>query len=63
MARQYVHLTEDRALALKVGSRHGKPRLIQVDAPRAPAEGVVFYKANRSFWLADAVSERYLTVG
>jgi putative RNA 2'-phosphotransferase len=60
MARQYVHLTEDRALALKVGGRHGKPRLIQVDAPRAHREGIVFYKANRSFWLADAVPATYL---
>jgi putative RNA 2'-phosphotransferase len=60
MRRQYVHLTVDRALALKVGGRHGRPRLIQVDARRAHAEGVVFYPANRSFWLADAVPAGFL---
>ena len=61
MARQYVHLTEDRALALRVGARRGTPRLIEVDARRAHAEGVVFYRANRSFWLADKVPPRYLS--
>ena len=60
MARQYVHLTEDRGLALKVGGRHGKPRLIQVDAARAHAEGVLFYRANPSFWLADGVPAKFL---
>ena len=60
MGRQYVHLTVDRALALKVGGRHGRPRLIQVDARGAHAEGVVFYPANRSFWLADAVPDGFL---
>ena len=60
MARQYVHLTVDRSLALKVGGRHGKPRLIEVDARSAHAEGVVFYQANRSFWLADLVPAKFL---
>jgi len=62
MSRQYVHLTVDRSLALKVGSRHGRPRLINVDAERAYAAGIPFYKANRSFWLADAVPAEYLTL-
>ncbi|HLY73537.1 MAG TPA: RNA 2'-phosphotransferase [Planctomycetota bacterium] len=60
MARQYVHLTEDRSLALKVGGRHGKPRLIRIDAMRAHREEIVFYKANRSFWLADVVPAEFL---
>ncbi|HYE98781.1 MAG TPA: RNA 2'-phosphotransferase [Planctomycetota bacterium] len=61
MSRQYVHLTEDRALALSVGGRHGKPRLIRVDAARAHGDGVRFYVANRSFWLADEVPPGYVT--
>jgi putative RNA 2'-phosphotransferase len=61
MSRQYVHLTEDRSLALKVGGRHGKPRLISVDAERAYREGVAFYVANRSFWLAEEVPAKYLS--
>lgn len=61
MSRQYVHLTLDRSLALKVGSRHGRPRLIGVDAERAHEAGIPFYVANRSFWLADSVPAEYLT--
>lgn len=60
MARQYVHLTPDQALAIRVGGRHGKPCLIRIDSARAHADGVAFYQANRSFWLADAVPPAYL---
>jgi len=62
MQRQYVHLTPDAALARLVGSRHGKPSLLSVDAARAHAEGVAFFKANRNFWLAAYVPAQYLSV-
>src|SRR5262249_45638441 len=45
MKRQYVHLTPDRRLASTVGTRHGKPCLIRVDARGAHADGVTFYRA------------------
>lgn len=61
MQRQYVHLTPDLDLARSVGGRHGKPCLLRVDAVRAHGEGLVFYKANRSFWLAGAVPAQYLS--
>lgn len=60
MRRQYVHLTEDRELALRVGARHGKPCLVRADAALAYCDGIRFYRANRSFWLADHVPARYL---
>jgi len=60
MRRQYVHLTVDRELALRVGSRHGLPCLVCVEAGRARRDGVRFYRANRSFWLADHVPARFL---
>lgn len=60
MKRQYVHLTSDREIAMKVGSRRGKPSLIQVDAARAHSDGVRFYRANVSFWLADVLTPKYL---
>jgi putative RNA 2'-phosphotransferase len=61
MRRQYVHLTEDRSLALRVGARHGIPALVSVDAKRAQIGGVLFYRANRSFWLTDHVPAQYLS--
>lgn len=55
MGRQYVHLTTDRELALRVGARRGAPAVLRVEVARALAAGVVFYRANRTFWLVDAM--------
>jgi len=60
MNRQYVHLTSDRGLAARVGARRGTPVLLEVAAGAAHRDGIRFYRANESFWLADAVPARYL---
>lgn len=62
MSRQYIHLTPDRQLAAAVGTRHGEPCLIQVDARRAHLDGVAFYKANHTFWLVEQLDPRYLSL-
>jgi putative RNA 2'-phosphotransferase len=62
MRRQYVHLTTYPELATRIGARHGSPLVLTVDAARAHAEGVVFYRANNAFWLADYIAPRYLDV-
>jgi len=59
MRRQYVHLTTDRALAQRVGARHGSACVLSVAAAQAASEGVVFYRANPAFWLVTAVPARY----
>ncbi len=61
MKRQYVHLTSDREIAGRVGSRRGRLVIVDVDAGAAHAAGVVFYRANESFWLADRVPARFLS--
>jgi len=61
MKRQYVHLTTDRQLAISVGGRHGPACLLEVDAKRAHAEGIIFYQANFTFWLADAVPSCFIS--
>lgn len=60
MRRQYVHLTTSRELAAKVGGRHGKALVLEVDALQASASGVVFYRANEHFWLADFVPPEFI---
>lgn len=60
MKRQYVHLTTDRQLAERVGGRHGRPVIVEVDAASAHAAGVRFYRANDSFWLAEKIDPKYL---
>jgi putative RNA 2'-phosphotransferase len=60
MRRQYVHMTVSPALAAKVGSRHGRSLLLEIDACAAHEAGVAFYRANENFWLAEAVPARFL---
>ena len=60
MRRQYVHLTTSPDLAARVGGRHGQARVLEVEALRASDSGVVFYRANESFWLADFVPPEFI---
>ncbi len=60
MRRQYVHLTENQALAQRVGSRHGKPRVLTIDAASAHRDGVFFYRPNPAFWLVEEVGAKYI---
>jgi putative RNA 2'-phosphotransferase len=62
MQRQYVHLTTDVDLALRVGARHGAPCLVRVAAGAAHAAGAVFFEANERFWLCDRVAAEWLQV-
>jgi putative RNA 2'-phosphotransferase len=60
MRRQYVHLTTSAELAARVGSRHGKVRVLNVDSAAAHAAGVDFYRANESFWLANWIPPEFI---
>ena len=60
MRRQYVHLTTNGDLAARVGSRHGKVRVLNVDSAAAHAAGVTFYRANESFWLANWIPPAFI---
>jgi len=60
MGRQYVHLTADLDLALRIGARHGEACLVRVDAARAHADGFPFYVASRGLWLVERLPPHYL---
>ena len=60
MRRQHVHLSPDVATAQRVGSRHGRPVVFEVDAAALHAAGCPFYRAVNGVWLVDAVPPRYL---
>lgn len=62
MKRQYVHLTTNISLAKKVGSRHGKPLVLQVDTDKALQAGICFYRANPVFWLVSHLPSGYFTL-
>jgi putative RNA 2'-phosphotransferase len=59
-ARQQVHLSTDAATALRVGQRHGKPIVLQIDAHVMHAHGFKFYFADNGVWLTDSVPREFL---
>jgi len=59
MKRHHVHLSETFDVAWKVGQRHGKPVVIQIDAKRMVKDSIDFYKSDNNIWLVDNVHTRY----
>lgn len=60
-SRQHVHLSADIETAVRVGQRHGKPVVLQVNAARMHQQGREFWQAENGVWLADAVPAEFLT--
>jgi putative RNA 2'-phosphotransferase len=60
MARHHVHLSIDVPTARKVGMRHGKPVIFEVDAAAMRRAGHTFYVSANGVWLTDAVPPEYL---
>ncbi len=61
MSRQHVHLSVDVNTAINVGSRHGKPFILTIDAEAMHKAGFKFYLSNNNVWLADEVPARYIS--
>ena len=59
-SRQYVHLSADKATALQVGKRHGKPLLLEVEALAMSRSGHEFFMSANGIWLTRAVPTTYL---
>ncbi len=55
MSRQDVHLSADVETAGRVGSRHGRPVVLAVDAAGLAASGHVFRLSANGVWLTDRV--------
>lgn len=62
MSRLYVHLSPDRETAVKVGSRHGAPVVLEVDAAAMVGEGREFLLSRNGVWLTGPVEPRFLKV-
>ncbi|WP_075084943.1 RNA 2'-phosphotransferase [Mariniblastus fucicola] len=61
MQRQHVHLSVDVATASQVGSRRGKPIILEIDASKMSADGHQFFLSANGVWLTDHVSSEYIT--
>ena len=59
-SRQHVHLSSDPETARKVGSRHGAPAVLPVDAGRMARDGFLFYRSVNGVWLCEQVPWKYV---
>lgn len=60
--RHHVHLSSDVETAVKVGQRHGKPAVLEIDAQKMHAAGHKFYCSVNGVWLTDEVPPAYFSV-
>jgi putative RNA 2'-phosphotransferase len=60
MRRNHVHLSSEIATAIKVGSRHGAPAVLLVDAAAMARDGYQFYLSDNGVWLTESVPPQYL---
>lgn len=59
-SRLYVHLSSDVETARKVGSRHGKPIIYEIDCSGMIKDGYRFFLSANQIWLTKEVPARYL---
>ncbi|WP_294578051.1 GNAT family N-acetyltransferase [uncultured Thomasclavelia sp.] len=60
MRRLYVHLSKDEPTAIKVGSRHGQPVVLVIDAKKMVEDGYKFYYSKNGVWLCDDIDFKYV---
>lgn len=58
--RHHVHLSADRETAIKVGTRHGKPAVLVVQAGDMHRAGHVFFRSDNGVWLVEHVPAPFL---
>ena len=60
-SRQHVHLSITIETAKSVGSRHGKPVILSINALAMHQAGFKFYLSENKVWLTDSVPAEYIT--
>ncbi len=60
MNRLYVHLSRDKKTAEKVGSRHGRPVIYEIDCRQMAEDGFRFFESANHVWLTKEVPVRYM---
>lgn len=59
-SRQYVHLSSDVDIAIKVGERHGNPVVLLVHSGDMYRDLYEFYLSENGVWLTDSVPNKYI---
>lgn len=60
MKRHHVHLSDNEETATNVGSRHGSPFILYVDAKKMFEDGYRFYLSENNVWLTEKVPVEYI---
>ncbi len=58
--RHHVHLSESSEVAIAVGSRYGKPVLLEVDTKLMFEEGYQFFRSVNNVWLVEDVPPKFI---
>jgi len=59
-SRTHVHLSADRATAVAVGARRGRPVVLLVDSAAMSGDGHEFFQATNGVWLTAHVPPAFL---
>ena len=63
MSRLYVHLSENKNTAIKVGSRHGNDiAIFVIDTAKMIEDEFIFYISENGVWLTEEVPSKYITM-
>lgn len=60
--RDMVHLSSTIETAINVGSRHGKPAVILINAGQMHKDGHQFFLSHNGVWLTKEVPTKYLEI-
>ena len=58
--RRYVHLSQDWQTAIKVGQRHGKPVVLQIDTEAMNRNDLHFFISKNGVWLTQSVPSKFI---
>lgn len=61
MSRQYVHLSADKETAVKVGSRHGSPVVLEIKTKPIFDSERKFFLSENGVWLIDHIYPKEIT--
>lgn len=59
-SRLYVHLSDNLMTAFAVGTRHGEPVVLGINAKAMIKNGYKFYRSANGVWLTKEVPPRYI---
>jgi len=58
--RLYVHLSQNKEVAMEVGKRHGNPVILEINAKKMYEDGVKFFQSKNKVWLVEYVPTKYI---